>query len=367
LLRNKKYIVLQGFTMGITVISSISTASAANSSAQTATAPTDGTATCFAALLTGQIASATGLVTGLATQNDTTGGKGMDKSVDDRTLDTETTSQGTLDPALAYLIATPAQVQPVVTRLAAPLTSTTTGISASDAAGGSLSLQENLTESRLPQTKLSTNPLQGITEQQGNSGSALNSSDELDLAANIAANTQLSNTSGQDSAATLTASVLASQQKSAEQAHETTKIASPLTSANWSQSFSEKIVWLAKNDQQTAQININPPQLGPIQITLQINGDQASAVFASPHAEVRQAIENSLPQLKEMLSGAGINLGQANVGANLTQQNRETPFQSTNGTRLSSENAILPGIVDVTNTMLSTPIQHNRGLVDLFA
>lgn len=145
------------------------------------------------------------------------------------------------------------------------------------------------------------------------------------------------------------------------------EVASPLHSNAWSHDFSNKVIWLAKNDQTQAQININPPQLGPIQITLNLSGDQASAVFTSPHAEVRQAIENSLPQLKEMLSSAGINLGQADVGANLAQQQRETPGQSTNGNRLAIENAILPGDGNAGDTKTSTPLQRGKGLVDLFA
>lgn len=145
------------------------------------------------------------------------------------------------------------------------------------------------------------------------------------------------------------------------------EITTPLQSNAWSRDFSDKVVWLAKNDQQQAQININPPQLGPIQITLNISGDQASAVFTSAHPEVRQAIENSLPQLKEMLSAAGINLGQADVGANLAQQNREAPSQSTNGNRLANENAILPGDGNAGDNKISTPLQRGRGLVDLFA
>lgn len=146
------------------------------------------------------------------------------------------------------------------------------------------------------------------------------------------------------------------------------EVSVPLHDRNWGPSFSEKIVWVAKNDMQSAQININPPQLGPVQISLQINGDQASAVFASPHAEVRQAIQDSLPQLKEMLSANGINLGQADVGANFAQQQREMPFQSANGQQRSAdETAILPGIENRAEQAVSAPIRRGKGMVDLFA
>jgi len=144
-------------------------------------------------------------------------------------------------------------------------------------------------------------------------------------------------------------------------------ITSTLNSPNWTHDFGSRVVWLAKTDHQVAQININPPQLGPIQITISINGDQTTAAFASPHPEVRQAIQDSLPQLREMFANAGISLGQANVGSQLPSQNRETPFQFGNEARSSGENAILSPDSHASSNPAGIPIQRGRGLVDLFA
>lgn len=144
-------------------------------------------------------------------------------------------------------------------------------------------------------------------------------------------------------------------------------IAAHLNENAWPKQFGDKVVWMAKNDQQSAQISINPPQLGPIQITLNLSGDQATLAFASPHAEVRQAIESALPQLKEMLSSAGINLGQSNVGANLSQQNQEHAFSGANGNRSANENAILPANEKAASIAGSAVIHRGRGMVDLFA
>lgn len=146
-----------------------------------------------------------------------------------------------------------------------------------------------------------------------------------------------------------------------------TTVAIPLHNQAWPQQFGEKLVWIAKTDQQTAQINLNPPQLGPVQITLNLSGDQATAVFASPHAEVRQAIESSLPQLRDMLSTAGITLGDADVGANLAQQNQGNAFQPPNRAQSTLENAILPTNDNAPVAGIATPLHHGRGLVDLFA
>lgn len=150
------------------------------------------------------------------------------------------------------------------------------------------------------------------------------------------------------------------------QASNQQNVNAPLRDSSWPQQFGERIVWLAKNDQQTAQININPPQLGPVQITINLSGDQASLAFASPHSEVRQAIESALPQLKELLSSAGINLGQANVGANLSQ-NPGNHSNSADENRLANETAILRANDNATSTSASAVLQRGRGLVDLFA
>jgi len=144
-------------------------------------------------------------------------------------------------------------------------------------------------------------------------------------------------------------------------------VSAHMSTPAWSQQFSEKIVWMAHNEIQSAQIQINPPQLGPLQITLNLSGDQASAIFASPHPEVRQAIENSMPQLKEMLASAGISLGDTNVGANLAQQNPNTSFLPPNRTQSTLENAILPANDNAPGAGVATPLQQGRGLVDLFA
>jgi flagellar hook-length control protein FliK len=146
-----------------------------------------------------------------------------------------------------------------------------------------------------------------------------------------------------------------------------TATAKPAHTETWPQQFSEKIVWMAKNDQQTAQINISPPQLGPVQITLNLNGDNANVLFSSSHPEVRQIIESSLPQLREMLAATGISLGESSVGANMAQQNQNNPFTMANKNQSPPENAILPANEAVPTTSSGQLPKAGRGLVDLFA
>lgn len=350
--------------MGITVISSTSTPSANASSAQlAANSPADSLPVGFAALLSGQIKSIAGQAAPLGNDAQNNSSKSGTASDTDAANQAEQTA---LDPTLALIMGIPVPVPPTAT-VSPQTTANTALLSATDSSAKDQASLGSLKELPVTSAGSTARSIQDLARQQENPALTLAAANAQGAPANIAADAQAQLPTGQDLASALNANALAGQQTAASQTHGATDIATPLHSSNWTQDFSQKIVWLAKNDQQTAQININPPQLGPLQITLQMNGDQASAVFASPHAEVRQAIENSLPQLKEMLAGAGINLGQADVGANMAQQNREAPTQSANGHRSTGENAILPGIGNVADSTTSTPIQRGRGMVDLFA
>ena len=148
----------------------------------------------------------------------------------------------------------------------------------------------------------------------------------------------------------------------------TPSITAHLHDNKWSQQLSDRVLWLARGDVQNAQINITPAHLGPIQISLSLNGEQMTAHFVSANQEVRQALEDALPRLREMLAGAGINLGQANVGSQQQQQAQAEQFAAKGeNSRQSSDGAILPADQHGIDTASARPIQRGQGLVDLFA
>ena len=73
--------------------------------------------------------------------------------------------------------------------------------------------------------------------------------------------------------------------------------------------------WMAAGPLHTAQLRVDPEALGPITIHLRLDGDAASVVFGSNHESTRQALENSLAGLKDVLAANGLSLGQASVGS----------------------------------------------------
>jgi flagellar hook-length control protein FliK len=101
----------------------------------------------------------------------------------------------------------------------------------------------------------------------------------------------------------------------------TDKLSSRVGTQAWDQQLGQKIVFMAAGGEQSATMELNPPDLGPLQVVLSVNKDQATAAFSSAAPEVRQALEAALPRLKEMMGEAGIQLGSATVSAGMSDQN----------------------------------------------
>ena len=137
---------------------------------------------------------------------------------------------------------------------------------------------------------------------------------------------------------------------------------------NWASDLGQKIVWLASNDKQSAQLTLNPPQLGPIEVSLDVDKGNASVSFASANAEVRDAIETALPRLREMFASAGIELGQTNVGAqSFSQQQSGSNEQNQSSSRWMSDNAILAAETTGSLQTGALSARQGNGMVDIFA
>ena len=109
-----------------------------------------------------------------------------------------------------------------------------------------------------------------------------------------------------------------------------TGLAPSVGTAAWNQALGEKIVWMSgSGGEQTASLSLNPPDLGPLQVVLNVTNNQANATFIAAQPEVRLAIEAALPKLHEMMNNAGIQLGQTNVRSDTSsQQERQSEAQS---------------------------------------
>jgi len=142
-----------------------------------------------------------------------------------------------------------------------------------------------------------------------------------------------------------------------------TAIATPLAHAQWADDFGQKITWLATQNQQRAELHLNPPHLGPLDVTLKLNGDQATALFSSPHAAVREAIEQSLPKLREMFADNGIMLG----GATVSDQSQREQHSESGNPPPAGFDIRHAETVGTAGSLNSPRIAQHDGMVDTFA
>lgn len=76
----------------------------------------------------------------------------------------------------------------------------------------------------------------------------------------------------------------------------------------------QHVVWMASQGVQRAEIQLNPRKLGPIQVEITTHHDHVDVNFAVQHPQTVHALQQTLPQLHDMLAQQGLNLGQASVG-----------------------------------------------------
>jgi len=97
----------------------------------------------------------------------------------------------------------------------------------------------------------------------------------------------------------------------------------PFNSPGWSKAMNNQIVWMANQNIKAAEIRLNPANLGPVEVRLEINDDQINVALSSRHAAVREAMEMTMPKLREMLENDGLNLSDSNISHQSFAEQRE--------------------------------------------
>lgn len=145
------------------------------------------------------------------------------------------------------------------------------------------------------------------------------------------------------------------------------ELQTPLRDPAWNSEFGQKLLWFAHNDKQQAHLTLNPPQLGSIEITLNLDKESASAYFASANPEVRSALETAAPRLREMFAAAGIDLGQVGVGSESFREPPNNQQQRPGTHRQTADNAILD--IDLASSLPTAGVTTRLGnaRVDIFA
>lgn len=100
-------------------------------------------------------------------------------------------------------------------------------------------------------------------------------------------------------------------------------MSTPFGRPDWSEDFGERVVWMTGKGLQSAELQLNPQHLGPVEVRINVNQDQASVQFVAHHPAVREAIEAAIPKLREMLGAQQLNLADVSVAQQSFQDPRD--------------------------------------------
>ena len=91
--------------------------------------------------------------------------------------------------------------------------------------------------------------------------------------------------------------------------------------------LAEKVRWMVNSRNPSAEIRLDPPDLGAINIKVHISGDTAQVNFTVQSMGAKEALDQAAPRLRDMLQQQGIELGQSSVQQESNgQQNQDGDF-----------------------------------------
>lgn len=134
----------------------------------------------------------------------------------------------------------------------------------------------------------------------------------------------------------------------------------------WKNALGERAIMISAQNMRVAEIKLDPPELGSLSIRVNVNQDQVSLSFTSPHAHVRDAVEQSLPRLREMFAEQGLALQDSEVAdQSADQQRREQLAEQGEGG--SSANQYMGDGSENSEETAATEGAESISLVDYYA
>ena len=107
----------------------------------------------------------------------------------------------------------------------------------------------------------------------------------------------------------------------------TATLSAPLATAQWQRGLEQHVLSLHQRGSQHMELRLHPEELGPLAISLKLGDNGAQAQFMSAHPQVRAALEQALPQLRDALAEQGIVLSDASVGEHTQQAPQDQQAQ----------------------------------------
>lgn len=134
----------------------------------------------------------------------------------------------------------------------------------------------------------------------------------------------------------------------------------PANQAAFADDVGDRVMWMLGRAESKAELVLTPPTLGKVEVSINLSGDQTTAQFVASSQAARDALEQAMPKLREILQQAGISLGQTSVGTSGEQSAGQDDGSRRGGT------AGRGGIESGESAGASKWIRQSEGMVDTF-
>ncbi|MCB1960066.1 MAG: flagellar hook-length control protein FliK, partial [Rhodocyclaceae bacterium] len=142
-------------------------------------------------------------------------------------------------------------------------------------------------------------------------------------------------------------------------------VSTPASSTAWADAVGNRVMWLVGREESRAELILTPPHLGKLEISLTVSGDTTTAQFMAATPAAREALENAMPRLREMLEQAGVTLAESNVN---TAAQDQAGAQHENGSPRGGHSTPRDVTAASGAPLPAGPwLQSGRGLIDTFA
>ncbi len=147
------------------------------------------------------------------------------------------------------------------------------------------------------------------------------------------------------------------------------KVSVPFGHSGWGENLGKQLAMLMARNLDSAQIQIDPPELGPLQVKIQVNNDQVSLHFTTGHGMVKEALEASSLRLQEMFQEEGLELANFNVSDEETgQQQSKDPDSQESALAAKNHGSVSDAQLEQGGGLLtlSAKLPQNDGKIDYF-
>lgn len=138
------------------------------------------------------------------------------------------------------------------------------------------------------------------------------------------------------------------------------QISAALGSERWGKEFDQQLLGIAMRGDKQVALHLNPRELGPLTVELKIVDNQAHIQFLSNHLSVRNAVEQAIPQLRDIFDQQGIALGDTGVSQHPEQRDRQAGQHTAGGLALETADADEASSADPVSEAMTTSTLDGR-------